>query len=456
MKAIIIFTRMKTLFKHGVSVALGMVSLLALTASQPTTTGNNKMEVLMQKLSGAHRAFPPEIVYLHLDRPSYWASDDIWFKAYLDSPSDSVNLWVELINPAGKILQKKLYLTIDHIAYGDLHLPDTTSSGVYQIRAYTDPMRRSGEEAFFRQNLLIWNLNDKPGEKDETDRERLKIDLQFFPEGGTFLANAQNKLGFKAIDENGIGIDIEGTILDNLGQFASFFRSQHKGMGSVVLIPEEGKSYTAIADINGRTMKVALPKPVSRGIALAVDPTLPDQLRITITEQSAPDSTSENRYYLIGQMRGNALFAKELSISNGRHGLKINKKKLPTGVLQITLFDADLLPLCERLAFINQKDWVELDIQTDKKTYTLREEVRVDLASFVGDSLPVISNLSLSAYATTQQLRFEDDPNNILTHFLLVSDLRGRIEEPAWYFRNQDAETLKALDNLMLTQGWRR
>jgi hypothetical protein len=38
----------------------------------------------------------------------------------------------------------------------------------------------------------------------------------------------------------------------------------------------------------------------------------------------------------------------------------------------------------------------------------------------------------------------------------MSSDLRGTIEQPAWYFKNESEDTRSALDNLLLTQGWRR
>ena len=43
--------------------------------------------------------------------------------------------------------------------------------------------------------------------------------------------------------------------------------------------------------------------------------------------------------------------------------------------------------------------------------------------------------------------------NNILTHLLLTSDLKGYVEEPGYYFEKH-ANAAQALDNLLLTQGW--
>jgi len=49
----------------------------------------------------------------------------------------------------------------------------------------------------------------------------------------------------------------------------------------------------------------------------------------------------------------------------------------------------------------------------------------------------------------------ESYPENILTHFLLSSESKGRVEESAYYFKDDSLSTLMALDNLMLTHGYR-
>jgi hypothetical protein len=45
---------------------------------------------------------------------------------------------------------------------------------------------------------------------------------------------------------------------------------------------------------------------------------------------------------------------------------------------------------------------------------------------------------------------------NILASLLLSGDLAGYIEQPNHYFLNDDVKTARELDNLMMTQGWRR
>ncbi len=53
-----------------------------------------------------------------------------------------------------------------------------------------------------------------PESKEVKQRD---IDLQFFPEGGTFVEGVKNKVAFKAVNDFGKGIDFTGEIIDDPG-----------------------------------------------------------------------------------------------------------------------------------------------------------------------------------------------------------------------------------------------
>jgi hypothetical protein len=133
----------------------------------------------------------------------------------------------------------------------------------------------------------------------------------------------------------------------------------------------------------------------------------------------------------------------------------IEKYKLPTGIIQFTLFDQNMVPRCERLVFINHHDFVKLEIQPDKASYLTREKVNLEVNAKSAEGLPCLTNLSISVYNPEALMNPAAYPNNILSHFLLSSELKGTIEDPAYYFKDDSLTTLTALDNLMLTHGYR-
>ena len=68
-------------------------------------------------------------------------------------------------------------------------------------------------------------------------------DFQLFPEGGNLIAGLTNKVAFKAIKSDGLGISSKGTITDSEGKQVATFTAQHLGMGTFCLPVEAGKSY---------------------------------------------------------------------------------------------------------------------------------------------------------------------------------------------------------------------
>ena len=124
---------------------------------------------------------------------------------------------------------------------------------------------------------------------------------------------------------------------------------------------------------------------------------------------------------------------------------------MPSGVLQFVLFDNRMNPLSERLVFSKNYDNIQVEFKTDKATYEKREKVTVTFG--VASSLRRVGNLSVAI--TDDEDYAIDESTTILSTLLLSSELKGYIENPAYYLQDND-ESATALDYLMLTHGWRR
>ena len=448
---------MKRHLKSISLLAISGVLIMFLTFSTPPFLDNQTPQ-LLAKANIYNMQFPQEKVYLHLDRSSYWASEDIWFKAYLkDSPIPDCTLYIELLNSSGTIIDKKKFWAQHGLAYGDFHLKDTLSTGVYQIRAYTNWMRNFDDGWLFRKDLVIWNLKEKKIYMDKRQLRENKIDIQFFPEGGTFVSELINKVAFKVTDQNGKGLDAEGRILDDLGNIVVDFKSNFKGIGNFMFQPMEGRSYEAEVTVAGQIeMTVELPVSKPEGITLSVNSFDADQLHIQMQQKSiASPSNFTSEYTLVAQTKGEVFYRKNITMGKDVFTLDINKQELLTGIIQFTLFDIEAIPICERLAFINHHDYINVEIIPNKPAYHTRERVQLNLEAFDKEEIPFLTNLSLSVFNPESQLKTEDYPNNIFTHFLLGSELKGLIEEPGYYFKDDSLSTSQALDNLMLTHGYR-
>jgi TonB-dependent SusC/RagA subfamily outer membrane receptor len=280
------------------------------------------------------------------------------------------------------------------------------------------------------------------------------VDVQFFPESGNLVEELPSKVGFKALNSDGLGEDITGIITDNDGQEVNKLQSTHLGMGNFVVNPQPGKTYTAKVKFkDGSERSFELPKAIPQGyIISAVNNADNIQVKILVSQ----GLLNKGELKLVTQHNGNIYFATRSNSAKPVISTVIKKQDLPTGIIQLTLFDGENKPVCERLVFVNNDaDKIATTVKTDKETYSPREKVTVDLGAQF-QAKPVQGSFSVSVTNTKSVTPDELNESNIFTTLLLTSDLVGYVEKPNYYLNDNNAEVRNNLDNLMLTQGWRR
>ena len=104
--------------------------------------------------------------------------------------SDIQNLYIELFDSEGKITQNQVILCEYGQASGSITISDTSVTGPFVIRAYTDYQKNFGEEMFFHKTIRISeskNSFEIESGKPATSKEKPEIDVSFFPEGGFLI-----------------------------------------------------------------------------------------------------------------------------------------------------------------------------------------------------------------------------------------------------------------------------
>lgn len=282
-------------------------------------------------------------------------------------------------------------------------------------------------------------------------------DIQFFPEGGDLIADMRNKIAFKAINEQGLGLDVKGEITDNTGKVITTMESQHAGMGFFALIPQAGQSYKAsLAFSNGVKKTITLPEAKASGIALSATNDDPLNITLKISANDSYFSANQNRnFYIVARSKGVICYAAKATLTAQAFGASIPKDKFPTGIVQLTLFSSSGEPLTERLAFVYHPDVLKLTVSSDRKTYGTRQPVKMTVNASTGEG-PVQGNFSI-AVVNEPAVPYDDNKEStILGTFLLSSELKGYIENPNYYFSQTNEKKLADLDLLMLTQGYRK
>ncbi len=399
-----------------------------------------------------------EKVYLHIDRELFAPGDDIWFKSYLVSGinnkliSGYKNIYIQLISDSGKLITSRLLLSKNGIAHGDFQLPLEIDDGTYTIRAFTKYLENFGEESFFHKKIVIsGSKNSMEITNDDADLKPVNIDVSFLPEGGTFVLNAINHIAFKAIDENGKGISVKGKVVDETGAEVVSFRTDYKGMGKFMMMPQEGKNYFAMVD-DYPEFNYQFEQAKPDGISLNYKPdgnyllfTLSRNLKIIVPQN----------YVLRASHKGIELFYSQITMNEFQHAQRLFKGLFPLGISKITILDEQNNTVAERLVFVQNSDDKAIRLDINKEEFKTREKVKMNVTSLLSPGDTIVSNLSVSV---VHEDYFSSTGNNqtIESYLLLDSELKGAIESPASYFMDDnDISAEEKLDLAMMVNGWR-
>ena len=427
-------------------------------------------------------------------------------------------VYVELISPMNTVDMRIKIKECDGVMKGYLPLdPTQIAEGEYTLTAYTMFMQNQGEQYFFKKKLKItssfainrriepdfeWKnqgrdneslkinlrfldattgqpcpynsfsctmpdgktIDWKGGDRNlsiEVDHKHLRdgavlvqygnygkyitfppsstatCDVSFYPEGGYLVPGFENRMTFKAMDSNGKWVDITGDIVDSSDNKVASIATTHDGMGLATFTPQAGMAYKAISRNEALGEKTFdLPQVRNDATVLQVSN---EGKTVKIEAKGSQQSSA----LIAVQQRGNLL-------ATGFGSITIDTDTLPAGVVQALLMNENGRMLSERLFFVTGRQAPKAKLSSNKADYDSRELVQasVDLSEYADSA----GNFAVSV--TDDRSIAPDSATSILTDLLLQSDLQGRVNNPAWYFEGSDRG--KALDMLMMTQGWRR
>jgi hypothetical protein len=423
-----------------------------------------------------HFAANHEMIYTQFNKSSYLTGDDIWFTSWIMNPLEkrlsfnTTKLYVELWSSEKRMISRKILFVNGGTASNFIHLEDTLSPGTYCFRAYTSWMCNFYEEKEFNNSITILaptgynktgNLPSNKSVLVSPSNSKVTIvnesgsgyDIQFLPEGGHFIEDLTNIIGVKVTDVYGRGIAVKGQVIDSAKNEIATFETNLMGMSRIVIANASKSNYKAIIDLpGGGNREVKMPDPEKQGVGINVTAYLKGLILVRL--QVNPPTRSLNQSYFL-MIHSNGVNFKNYHIDfkeDPSVQIMINKEDLNNGIIYATLFNEDLVPIAERL-FYNQKGIIKGKISI---TTNAGVNDSVSLAIKSTDSLSVIQVAKFSISVLPEGTSMNNFKSSLLTESLLRPALKGDIENPAYYFEKNNTEHLFALDNLMLTQGWRK
>ncbi|MEO7530237.1 MAG: hypothetical protein ABIS69_02465, partial [Sediminibacterium sp.] len=301
---------------------------------------------------------PQEKLHIHFDNSLYTPGQTIWYKAYLlksNEPSGlSKNLYIDWFDEKGKFVDRIIAPIINATASGSFTVPQNFSGTHLQVLAYTKWMLNFDSAFLFRKTIPVVQNSIALTKQQAAATNTL---LRFFPEGGDLVENISSILAFKTQNQGGSPADIKGIVTDKNGKEVAKFASEHDGMGKLNFTPLADETYTAEwQDASGNKRYTSLPTAKKEGLVLSVNTNLVKP-GFSI-ERSTKTSERFTKGLIVAQMyqhivfRAGFDFGEKMKISSF-----IPIEGLPSGILEVTVFDAMQQPLAERILFVNNENY---------------------------------------------------------------------------------------------------
>ena len=178
-----------------------------------------------------------------------------------------------------------------------------------------------------------------------------------------------------------------------------------------------------------------------------------DKGKLRLSLLKSKDYEMPSNVSLVAHLRGVVLYSQPWDEKRGY--LSFEKDFFPAGIVHLLLIDKDWNILSERLVFSNQNSTIAIvNVKSDKTGYQTRDKINLKIQVIDENQTPLSGSFSI-AVVDKRDVAI-DTTSSIISTFLLTSELRGNIESPMSYLRNDAPKTIAALDVLMMTQGWRR
>lgn len=399
------------------------------------------------------RNFPQEKIHVTTDRDAYIAGDTVWLRAHcvdaatLEPLTASRYVYVELRTTDNLLVRRIKILQRGGVYAGYLPLPAMLAQDEYVLCAYTLYMRNLGGDYLFSKPLSV-----NPYRQPEKRRRRTAagpFDVAFFPEGGYLIDGQPCRVGFKALGKDGLSRQVTGTVRDDRGRTVARFASRHAGMGSFEFTPRPGRRYTAecVQTSGGKSRRFDLPEANDLTFVLRVEP---NDTSFVVSVRSAKKWRPQGLKLLVHRC-GTQCYYKEW---NPQHAsLTFLRDELPGGLYQILLLSPTGEAYSERLVFNRRDEEAEV---TMRQEGTLQQRSKVTLHFEVRDTKRRPAQGDFAVAVTDRKAAAPVATAGIYSTLMLSSELRGVIEDPDWYFAPDNAQGDEGLDELLLTQGWRR
>jgi hypothetical protein len=362
-----------------------------------------------------------EKVFLHLGRNMVISGEPIWFKAYCVDASNnkpivrSKVLYVELIDHNKKHILGQVLEIVNGCSSSSIDIPDTLSSGTYEIKAYTNWMRNFDPKYFYSSTVYIQNpFYDLSLKNFDYSNDK---DIKVYVEGGMIIDELSNKLAIKLpyvpkerttgkiIDENNLPIDS--------------FVFDAKGLAVFNLLPAEGKSYRC--QLSGgyfNDHQISIPHASISGYLISLNTINNNDIKLNIASSHTSSENIKIEVYC------DEIKLKEIPLPgfNKNTSIEFSKESCSKGLVKILLKNSRGKVLAYN--FFNSEQYTSpIKVNSLGSNYKTRSKIEFSLG--LSDSLLDTSGIFSISVAKLSPFYSEVDYSDIGSYLLLSSQMQS-------------------------------
>src|SRR3546814_8898894 len=106
---------------------------------------------------------------------------------------------------------------------------------------------------------------------------------------------------------------------------------------------------------------------------------LPEDSVMRINMAASSARLRNRPVFLLAQSRGQVCYTARAVLEKELYQATIPFPRFPGGITQFTLFNAEGMPVAERLVFVPPHDRLHIHIQPDRQIYGAREKVKLQI-----------------------------------------------------------------------------
>ena len=388
---------------------------------------------LLKGLDQHYRRSAVEAIYIQHDKGVYAAGEMLWYKLSLITPysdpgsTSSRIAYVDLMHNGTKVFEQKVKLT-DRSGSASINLPDTLTSGLYQLIAYTEWMKSSKLSIPHSVPIPVYNPLKSPPENQVNPTLSAQVDV--FPEGGALIDGLASKVVVRLSGDSRYSLKANGRVLDQDDNEVATFSTANNGYGAFMLLPSSERKYRVQLGTDDEKLETDLPAVHETGVAMNVNNQLGEDIKIYVQGRKY-----RKKVLLVVQARGRIYFTAKGDLSKKYFITSIPRDQLPEGIVQVSILDEEAEVHGERLLY-NHKTKDQIRLQSDKMEYSARETVTLNIST---DIVPMELAISVTPEELTQEQNSSRD--------FLASEAGDPI----------GVTSLKTgIDNIMITRKWAR